>query len=67
MEKGFEELLGVSHIVPLPHVMHKGEMSPVLVVVNVQKELGFSMQSNEKKCGSHLGIIPELHRSCCEW
>ena len=67
MEKGSEELLGVCHIVPLPRVMHKGEMSPVLVVVNVWKELGFSMQSNEKKCGSHLSVITELPRSCCEW
>ena len=67
MEKGSEELLGVSHIVPLPCVMHKGEMSPVPVIVNVRKEPGFSMQSNEKKCGSHLGVIPELLRSCCEW
>ena len=67
MEKGSEELLGVSHVVPLPCVMHKGEMSPVPVVVNVWKELGFLMQSNKKKCGSHLGIILELHHSCCEW
>ena len=67
MEKGSEELLGVSHIVPLPHVVHKGEMSPVPVVVNVRKELGFPMQSKQKKCESHLGIIPELPRSCCEW
>ena len=28
MEKGSEELLWVSHIVPLPCVVHKGEMSP---------------------------------------
>ena len=67
MEKGSEGLLGVSHIVPLPRVMHKGEMSPVLVVVNIRKEPGFSMQSNEKKCGSHLGITPELLRNGCEW
>ena len=67
MEKGSKELLGVSHIVPLPRVMHKGEMSPIPVVVNVQKEPGFPMQSNKKKCGSHLGVIPELPRSCCEW
>ena len=67
MEKGSEELLGVSHIVPLPRVVHKGEMSLVPVIVNVRKEPGFSMQSNEKKCGSLLGIILELLRSCCEW
>ena len=66
MEKGSEELLGVSHIVPLPRVVHEGEMSPVPVIVNVRKELGFLMQSNEKKCGSHLGVIPELPHSCCE-
>ena len=66
MEKGSEELLGVSHIVPLPRVMHNSEMSPVPVLVNVQKEPGFSMQSNEKKCGGHLGVIPELPRSCCK-
>ena len=60
MEKGSKELLGISHIVPLPHVMHKGEMSPVPVIVNVWKEPGFLMQSNKKKCGSHLSIIPEL-------
>ena len=67
MEKGSEELLGVSHIVPLPRVMHKGEMNPIPVVVNVRKEPGFSIQSNKNECGSHLGIIPELLRSCCEW
>ena len=67
MEKGSEELLGVSHIVPLPRVMHKGEMSPIPVIVNVWKELGFLMQSNRKKCGSHLSVIPELPLSCCEW
>ena len=60
MEKGSEELLGVSHIVPLPPVMHKGEMSPIPVIVNVWKELGFLMQSNRKKCGSHLGVIREI-------
>ena len=67
MEKGSEELLGVSHIVPLPSVVHKGEMSPVPVIVNVRKEPGFWMQLNEKKCGSHLSIILELPCSCCEW
>ena len=66
MEKGSEELLGVPHIVPLPRVMHEGEVSPVPIIVNVWKELGFLMQSYEKKCGSHLGIIPELPFSCCE-
>ena len=65
MEKGSEELLGVSHIIPLPRVVHKGEMSPVPVVVNVRKEPGFLMQLNEKKCGSHLGVIPELPCGCC--
>ena len=54
---------GVSHIVPLPHVMHKGEMSPIPVIVNVRKEPGFLMQSNEKKCGSHLSVILELTSS----
>ena len=67
MEKGSEELLGVSHIVPLPRVMHKGEVSSIPVVVNVRKEPGFSMQSNEEECGGHLGVTPELHRSCCKW
>ena len=47
LEKGSEELLGVSHIVPLPCVMHKGEMSPAPVIVDVRKEQGFPMQSNK--------------------
>ena len=67
MEEGSEELLGVLYIVPLPLVMHEGEVSPVPIIVNVRKEPGFLMQSYEKKCGSHLGIIPELPCSCCEW
>ena len=44
LEKGSEELLGVSHVVPLPCVVHKGVMSPAPVIVNVQKEQGFPMQ-----------------------
>ena len=67
MEKGSKELLEVSHIVPLPRVMHKGEMSPIPVIVNVRKEPGFPMQLNKEKCGSHLGVILELPHSCCEW
>ena len=67
MEEGSEKLLRVPDIVPLPHVMHEGEVSPVPIIVNVRKEPGFPMQPYEKKCGSHLGIIPELPRSCCEW
>ena len=67
MEEGSEELLGVPYIVPLPRVVHEGEVSPVSIIVNVRKGPGFPMQSYEKKCGSHLGIIPELPRSCCEW
>ena len=66
MEEGSEELVGVPHVVPLPHVVHEGEVGPVPIIVNVRKEPGFLMQSYEKKCGSHLGIIPELPRSCCE-
>ena len=65
MEEGSEELLGVPYIVPLPCVVHKGEVSPVPIIVNVWKEPGFPMQSYEK-CGSHLGIIQELPRSCCK-
>ena len=66
MEKGSKELLGVPHIVPLPRVVHEGEVSPIPVTINVRKEPGFLMQSNEKKCGSHLGVIPELPHSSCE-
>ena len=47
MEKGSKELLGVSHIVPLPCVMHKGEMSLAPVIVDVRKEQRFLMQSNK--------------------
>ena len=67
MEKGSEELLGVSHIVPLPHVVHEGEMSPVPVIVNVRKEPGFLMQSNEKKCGGISASSQSSPVSCCEW
>ena len=67
MEKGSEELLGVPHVVPLPRVVHNGEMSPIPVIVNVRKEPGFSMQQNEEKCGSLFGVVLELLRSCCEW
>ena len=66
MEEGSEELLGVPHIVPLPCVMHEGEVSPVLIIVNVWKEPGFPMQSYEKKCGSHLSVILKLPCSCCK-
>ena len=41
MKKGSEELLWVSHVVPLPCVMHKGEVSPTPVIVDVRKEQGF--------------------------
>ena len=66
MEKGSEELLEVPYIVPLPRVVHEGEVSPVPIIVNVRKEPEFPMQSYEKKCGSHLGVILELPCSCCE-
>ena len=66
MEEGSEELLGVPHVVPLPRVVHEGEVSPIPIIVNVWKELGFQMQSYKKKCGSHLGIILELPCSCCK-
>ena len=42
LEKGSKELLWVSHVVPLPCVMHKGEVSPTLVIVDVRKEHGIS-------------------------
>ena len=65
--KGSEELLWISHVVPLPRVVHKGEVSPAPVIVDVWKEEGFLMQSNKEKCGSHFGVISELPRSCSKW
>ena len=67
LEKGSEELLWVTHIVPLPCIVHKGEMSPAPVIVDVWEKQGFAMQSNKHKCGGHFSVIPELLRSCCKW
>ena len=67
MEKGSKEVLGISHVVPLPHVVHQGKMGPIPVVINVRKRRGSLMQANKEKCGGHVGITSELPRSCCEW
>ena len=37
MEKGSEELLWVSHVVPLPCVMHKGEMHHAPVIAGLER------------------------------
>ena len=67
MEEGSEEFLGVSHIVPLPRVVHNDEMSPVPVIINIQKDMGFSVQTDEEKGGSHFGVVLELLHRCYEW
>ena len=38
MKKSSDELLWVSHIVPLACVMHEGKMSPTPVIIDVREE-----------------------------
>ena len=47
LEKGSEELLWVSHVIPLACVMHEGKVGPTPVIIDIWEEEGFLMQSNE--------------------
>ena len=41
LKKGSDELLWISHVIPLPHVMHEGEVGPTPVIIDVRKEERF--------------------------
>ena len=41
MKKGSEELLWISYVIPLPCVMHEGEVGPTPVIIDVRKEERF--------------------------
>ena len=64
LEKGSEELLWVSHIIPLACVMHEGKVGPAPVIIDVREEEGFLMQSKQvevwKSFQGHLGAPPQL-------
>ena len=51
MEEGSDELLEVSNIVPLPSVVHKGEMSPIPVIVNAGKSQDFRCSQTRRSMG----------------
>ena len=38
MKKGSEELLWISHVIPLACVMHQGKMGPTPVIIDVWEE-----------------------------
>ena len=67
MEKGSEEFLWVSHVVPLSCVVHKGEVSPAPVIIDVREKQGFQMQPDQYEGGSHFDVIPEFLCSCHKW
>ena len=41
LKKGSQELLWISYVISLPHVVHKGEVGPTPVIIDVWKEERF--------------------------